>query len=159
VVGFDGSQDGLFALRRALEIGAKLDMEVKAVSVFDPFFHSGVFRQLSSSLSQEAKEKFDFSSQEKIHDQIIDKGLENLYRETLEKGLQRAGSSKEDIHAEVAAGVVSRKIQEYASYNKANLVILGRWGLHREPQSLIGSHSLRLARDLEENILIVSGRP
>ena len=156
VVGFDGSQDSLFALRRALEIGAKLDMEVKAVSVFDPFFHSGVFRQLSSSLSQEAKEKFDFPSQEKIHDQIIDKGLENLYREMLEKGLQRAGSSKEDIHAEVAAGEVSRKIQEYASSNKANLVVLGRWGLHREPQSLIGSHSLRLARDLEGNILIVS---
>jgi nucleotide-binding universal stress UspA family protein len=156
VVGVDGSQDSFFALSRALEMGTKLDLEVRAISVFDPFFHSGVFRLISSSLSKEAREKFDLPSQEEIHDQIIAKGLESLYRESLEKGLINVGSSKEDIQTEVIAGEICRKIQEYASSHNASLVVLGRWGLHMEKGSLIGSHSLRLVRELKENILIVS---
>lgn len=159
VIGFDGSQNSLYALKRALEIGAKLNLAVRAISVFDPFFHSGVFRLISSSLSDKAKENFDLVRQERIHDLIIDKGLENLYRDSLMKGLLKTGSLKEDMRAEVIAGEICHKVKEYASSNDAYLVILGRWGLHREPQSLIGSHSLRLARELKENILIVSRNP
>jgi len=156
VVGVDGSHDSLLALSRGLEMGAKLNIEVRALSVFDPFFHSGVFRVISSYLSNDAKEKFDLRSQEEIHDQIIDKGLENLYKESLEEGLSKVGSSKKDAQPLVIAGEVFRKIREYASSHDANLVVLGRWGLHREPGSLIGSNSLRLARELKENTLIVS---
>jgi nucleotide-binding universal stress UspA family protein len=155
IVGVDGSANSYSALRRAAEIALIYDAEVRAVSVYDPFFHSGVFKSIASSLPDGAKEHFDLSAQEMIHNEIIDEGLEKLYRAGLDKGIQFAKSFSVDIQPKVLAGKVSPEIQKYALENDASLIIVGRWGLHKEKRSLIGSNALRLSRLCMTNVLVV----
>lgn len=156
IVGVDGSENSYSALRRATEISIIYGAEVIAVSVYDPFFHSGVFKSIASSLPDRAREHFDISSQETIHNEIIDEGLERLYRAGLDRGVRLARAQGVDLQTEVLAGKVSPEIQKYASENDIGLIIMGRWGLHREKRSLIGSNALRLARLSSASVLVVA---
>jgi nucleotide-binding universal stress UspA family protein len=153
VVAVDGSEISFLALQRAAKIAASLCVKLNAISAYDPFFHTEVFKRIASSLYAKAMEGFDLPSQERIHDEIIDKGLETLYRNELEKGVLKLGGK---ITTEVLAGKACHRIQEYALRHDAGLIVLGRWGLHREPGSLIGSNALRLARQSATNVLVVS---
>ncbi len=159
VVGVDGSENSYSALLAAAEIARAFGADLKAVSVYDPHFHTGVFKNIASMLSEDAQEKFDLPSQERLHNEIIDEGLERLYRDGLEKGAILASSMGVNIEAEVLAGKVCPQILNYASDHNAALVVAGRWGLHREPESLIGSNSLDLARQSPANVLVVSPSP
>jgi nucleotide-binding universal stress UspA family protein len=155
IVGVDGSENSYSALRRAIEIASVYGAEVRAVSVYDPFFHSGVFKNIASSLTDRAKGHFDISTQEAIHNEIIDEGLEKLYRAGLDKGVRLARSLGVDVKPKVLAGKISPEIQKYALENDASLIVVGKWGLHREKRSLIGSNALRLARLCMANVLVV----
>ena len=83
VVGIDGSENSYAALEKAIEISKIVNTSVEAVAVYDPFFHNDVFSTITEVLPEEDKERFNFEAQEKLHDEIIDKGLETLYREGL----------------------------------------------------------------------------
>ncbi len=156
VVGVDGSENSYAALRRAVEISRSVRAEVKAVSVYDPFFHTEIFRHISASMPEKAKKHLDLASQEMLHDEIIDEGLAKLYSQGLEKGVLLARSMGVEIKPEVLTGKVSSQIMNYASHCKSGLVVLGRWGLHREKESLLGSNALKAARLSDTNVLIVS---
>jgi nucleotide-binding universal stress UspA family protein len=156
VVGIDGSENSYAALKRAAELAKVFDARVEAVAVYDPFFHTGVFRIVAEALPEEASERFNFPAQEKLHDEIIDRGLETLYREGLERGVLLARSLGVEVHPEVVAGKVYPQIHHYAALREAGLVVMGRWGLHREPESLIGSNTLNLARLSTANLLVVA---
>jgi nucleotide-binding universal stress UspA family protein len=152
----DGSENSYLALMKAAQIARAFDAELKAVSVYDPFFHSSVFKSISSSLTDSPGQKFDISGQEELHNRIIDQGLESLYRCGLEQGLERISSLGVKSRPEVLAGKVSPEIRRYALENDAGLIVIGRWGLHREDQSLIGSNALRIARLAGTNVLVVA---
>jgi nucleotide-binding universal stress UspA family protein len=156
VVGVDGSAEGYAALKRAVDIARAFDAQVEAVAVYDPFFHTGVFRHIADALPEKDKERFDFTAQEKLHDEIIDRGLEKLYREGLERGALLARSLGVEVRSEVLAGKVYPQIHHYASLKEAALVVVGRWGLHREPESLVGSNTHNLARLSTANLLVVA---
>ncbi|HWQ21072.1 MAG TPA: universal stress protein [Methanotrichaceae archaeon] len=156
VVGVDGSEDSYLALRKAAELALAFDAELKAVSVYDPFFHSAVFRSLARSLSGRSGDRFDISGQEELHNQIIDQGLESLYRAGLDQGIDRIRPLGVNVRPKVLAGKVSPEIRRYALDNDAGLIVVGRWGLHREMQSLIGSNALSLARLAGTNVLVVA---
>ncbi|MEJ2249862.1 MAG: hypothetical protein P8Y97_09405 [Candidatus Lokiarchaeota archaeon] len=100
--------------------------------------------------------KFNFVAQEKIHDEIIDSGLEKLYLEGLKKGQLIAKSNNVDMNISVLKGKVYNKIVDYANLNNSDLIVLGRWGLHKEDISLIGSHTFNTAMICKSNILIVT---
>ncbi len=155
VVGVDGSANSYAALKQAVEVARIGRSKVLAVSVYDPFFHIEVFKHIAASLPERAKERFDLSMQERLHNEIIDEGLERLYRNGLEKGINLAESQGVEVQAEVLAGKTAPQIQEYASGHDAGLLVLGRSGMHHEPESLIGSNALRLARQSSANVLIV----
>ncbi|MGZ7117396.1 MAG: hypothetical protein ACXVHS_08115, partial [Methanobacterium sp.] len=104
---------------------------------------------------EEAKERFNFEAQEQLHDEIIDKGLETLYREGVERGILMARSMGVELNPEIAKGKVYSQIHHHAALKSAGLIVIGRWGLHQEDESLIGSNSLKLARLSETNVLIV----
>ncbi len=155
VVGVDGSQNSYAALVRAIEIAAAFRTTVTAVAVYDPFFHSGVFSTIAGVLPAEAQNRFNFAAQEQLHDEIIDQGLERLYRANLERGARLAGSLDFPVETEVLAGKVSTQLLHYAAAVGAGLVVVGRFGLHRESESLIGSNTHTLARTSTTNVLVV----
>jgi nucleotide-binding universal stress UspA family protein len=155
VVGIDGSLNSYVALTRALNLAEIYNATIDAVAVYDPYFHSGVFRKIAEVLPMEAQKKFNFTAQEKIHDEIIDKGLEKLYLEGLKKGQLIAQSKNIPLNIEVLAGKVYTKILEYSNLKNSDLIVLGRWGLHKEEISLIGSHVFNCAMFSKSNVLVV----
>ncbi|MFX1445780.1 MAG: universal stress protein [Promethearchaeota archaeon] len=156
IVGIDGSENCYVALRKAIEIAKIYNAKVEAVASYDPFFHSGVFKTIAEVLPKNDKKKFNFVAQEKLHDEIIDKGLEKLYYEGLQKAELLADSLDYKIHIEILTGKVFSKILQYAALRNACLVVIGRWGLHKEKDSLIGSNSFNIAMLCKTNVLIAT---
>ena len=156
IVGIDGSENSYAALKKAVEISKIVNTPVEAVAVYDPFFHTDVFSIISKALPDDAKERFNFEAQEQLHDEIIDKGLETLYREGIERGILMARSMGVEILPEIAKGKVYSQLHHHAALKGAGLIVLGRWGLHKENNSIIGSNSLKLARFSNTNVLVVS---
>jgi len=155
VVGIDGSPFSYVALERAATLGRAFGAPVEGVAVYDPFFHSGVFRSTTEALPKEAAERFNFPAQQLLHDEIIDHGLERLYRRGLERAISHARELGVEMCAEVLTGKVYPRLHQYAREREAGLVVVGRWGLHREPESPIGSNALNLARLCATNTLVV----
>ena len=156
VVGIDGSSAGYAALHRAATIATAFDAPLEVVAVYDPFFHATVFPVIADTLPEEAQRQFDFPAQERLHDEIIDRGLEYLYRRNLERGAAFARTLGARVHTAVIAGRVCPQVHHYAAARGAGLLVLGRYGLHREDESLIGSNALNLARISTTNVLIVA---
>jgi nucleotide-binding universal stress UspA family protein len=156
VVGIDGSAESYAALQRALGIAEWEDARVDLVAVFDPYFHSGVFRTIAGSLPEDKKKRFNFVAQEKLHDEIIDRGLEKLYEEKLLRGKALAEERGVEVQTRVIKGKVFPQLHHYAELEGAGLLVVGRWGLHREEVSLIGSNALNLARICNTNLLVVA---
>ncbi len=156
VVGIDGSENSYAALKRAIEISKIVDAPVEAVAVYDPYFHNDVFSTITRVLPDDAKERFDFEAQEKLHDEIIDKGLETIYKEGLERGVNLAKSMDAEIYTDVAKGKVYSQLYHHAALKGAALIVVGRWGLHQEDISIIGSNTMKLARLSQTNVLVVS---
>jgi nucleotide-binding universal stress UspA family protein len=157
VIGVDGSKEGFQAMSRGLEIAAAFNAPVRAVAVYDPYFHGGVFNSISGVLTEEGKQKFNFAAQEQLHDEIIDRGLEAIYNSGLKKAAEMAKERGMDLTTEVLMGKVFSQIHHYADVVGARLVVMGRWGLHREEGSLIGSNSMNLARITNTNLLVTGG--
>lgn len=158
VVGVDGSEQSFTALRKAVGLAESFGAHVKAVAIYDPFFHSGVFSSISSALSEKQAGKFNFAAQEKLHDEIIDGGLRSLYGKRLDEGLALVSGSGVKIEKEILTGKAFSQISHYASAVNAGLIVVGRFGAHKEPQSLIGSTPHALARATSTNLLIVDSR-
>ena len=156
LVGIDGSQNSYQALIRAVELGKLFETSVEAVAAYDPFFHSAVFKTISESLPSEAAARFNFSAQEKLHDEIIDHGLETLYRDGLRRAALIADEMKYPIKTEVLTGKVYSQIHHYAVLRNAGLVVMGRYGLHQERESKIGSNTAKLSRLTPFNLLVVN---
>jgi nucleotide-binding universal stress UspA family protein len=156
VVGVDGSPGSDSALARAVSIAATSGAPVRVVTVFDPFFHAGVFRTIADTLPAEARERFNFPAQERLHDEIIDAGLEQLYREHLEQGIAYARSCGVSVTGAILKGKAFPQILHDASSRDAALIVVGRYGRHRETGSLIGATALELARAAGTNVLVVA---
>ncbi len=152
----DGSQNSFQALIQAIYLAKSFQTSLEAVAVYDPFFHGSVFKAIAGALPLEAQERFNFPAQEKLHDEIIDRGLEKLYREGLEQGQLLAKQEGIEMKVEVLAGKVYPQIHHFAQIRNASLVVLGRWGLHQDPISRIGSNALQFARLTMTNTLIVN---
>ena len=154
VVGVDGSDESYHALSKALDLAGMLGCKVIAVAVYDPFFHSTVFKKIAEVLPPKDQEKFNFTAQEKLHDEIIDAGLEKVYRDGLEKAVLFARARGIEIKTDMLEGKVYTQICHYAALNNAGLIVLGRHGLHREKPALIGSNTNQICRLAETNVLV-----
>lgn len=154
VVGIDGSPNSYQALCRAIDLAQCYQTTVEAVAVYDPFFHVSVFRVIADVLPEKDQERFNFTAQEQLHDEIIDRGLEKLYREGLERGALLAKEKGVTIKMEVLAGKVYPQIHHYAQVHNAALLVLGKYGLHHHQKSLIGSNTHNLTRISHTNVLI-----
>ncbi|MBI4332721.1 MAG: universal stress protein, partial [Chloroflexi bacterium] len=94
VVALDGSAQSRAGLKTALKLAKAFDVEIEAVSVFDPHFHTVAFRSLAGVLSQEAGKLFRFREQECLHEGVIHQGLRKIYQGHLDAALDLARSEK-----------------------------------------------------------------
>jgi len=155
LVGVDGSQGALSAVRRAARLAVASGATLEPIAVFDPFFHSGLFGTISEVLSAEDAERFDFQAQEQLHDEIIDRGLESIYAEYLSDAEALARSEGAVVETRLLEGKAFDQINHYAGEVDAALVVVGRRGAHRETHSLIGSTAENVARLSATNVLVV----
>ncbi|MDD1717541.1 MAG: universal stress protein [Methanoregulaceae archaeon] len=157
VVGVDGSPESHQALLRTVTMAGMFGTEVRAVAAYDPHFHAGVFRTISASLPEKLRSEFDFAAQEQLHDGIINNGLRELYGNAVERSAEEARKKGVFVQTEVIAGKPHEALRRYAEACDAALLVVGRYGLHRDAESLLGSTGFSLLLRGTTNLLIVSG--
>lgn len=146
VVGVDGSPCSFGALRTAIDVGRRLHAPVHAVAAYDPYFHYVAFRRIADGLSEEAGRVFRFKEQEKLHEEIIDDGLAKIYASHLEIARAVARADGAEITTALLAGKPYQAIGRYLAEVGASLLLVGKIGVHADPDLDIGGTTENLLR-------------
>ncbi|MBI5182052.1 MAG: universal stress protein, partial [Nitrospirae bacterium] len=156
VVAVDGSPNSMAAVKAAVAIGKAFGTPVEAVSAFDPYFHYTAFNNIAGVLSEEAGKLFRFKEQEKLHEEIIDKGLAKIYQDHLNTAKRVAEADGLEITTTLLSGKPYEQILKYINDTSPSLLVIGRLGVHSANGLDIGSNTENLLRFAPCNILIVS---
>lgn len=160
VVGIDGSPQSYGAMQSAINMAKRLDCRVTAVAVFDPEFHYRVFNNIAKVLSEENGKIFKFQEQEKLHEEIIDSGLEKIYRDHLERAVDMAAreglTGKNGFTAEVLSGKPFDALLKWLDGKDVALLMMGKVGVHCDNGLDIGSNAEFLFRNAPCNIFLSS---
>ncbi len=146
VVGIDGSPRSFGALKTAIDIGQRLGAPVHAVAAYDPYFHYVAFRRIANGLSEETGQVFRFKEQENLHEEIIDDGLAKIYASHLEIARAVASAEEADITTALLDGKPYQVIARYLSKVDASLLLVGKTGIHADPDLDIGGNVENLLR-------------
>ncbi|MDP2688503.1 MAG: universal stress protein [Deltaproteobacteria bacterium] len=158
LVAVDGSPHSYGGLKAAFELSKIFHRPVEAVSVFDPQFHQSAFRAIAGVLSEEAGRMFRFKEQEKLHEEIIDKGLARIYRDHLDSAMELGREAGIPVKATLLSGKASHEIIGHANKTRAFMLVAGRTGAHSSPSLDIGSVTENCLREARCHILISSRR-
>jgi nucleotide-binding universal stress UspA family protein len=156
LVGIDGSVYARQMFEKVLDFAKHLGSEIKLVTVFDPILHQTVFSVLSEVLSDESGEVFKFKEQESLHNLVIDKSLEGLYQNYLKALKHLAAKKGVTIETELLTGKPVNALYTKSLEEKPDLVVVGRFGMHKGQHDLIGSTAENVAHLANTNVLIVS---
>ncbi len=157
LVGIDGSPCSYAALMAAIGLKRVFGGQIEAVGVFDPYFHQTAFRNIAGALSDEAAKVFRFKEQEKLHDEIIDKGLAKLYQAHLDTAYKVAKARGVEIKTTLLAGKSFNEILKAVYQGKPSFLVVGRFGLHRDAVSLIGNTAENVLRLSPVNVFVAGG--
>ena len=146
VVGLDGSGRSFGALKTALDLARRLGAEVHAVAAYDPYFHYVAFNRIANGLNEEASREFRFKEQERLHEEIIDSGIAKIYRSHLEVGRSIAEAEGISLTCKLLDGKPYRAIARYVEEVGASLLLLGKTGIHADPELDIGGNAENLLR-------------
>lgn len=146
VAAVDGSARGFGALKTALALGRRLSVPVHVVAAYDPYFHYVAFNRIAGVLSDEAGKVFRFKEQEKLHEEIIDDGLAKIYRAHLALAERIAGEEGVAVTTELLDGKPHVAIAAYLKRTGASLLLIGRTGIHADPELDIGGNAENLLR-------------
>lgn len=147
VSAIDGSARSFGALKTALRLGRLLEAPVHVVAAYDPYFHYVAFNRIAGVLSAEAGQVFRFKDQEKLHEEIIDDGLARIYQSHLALAERIAGEEGVAVTSKLLDGKPCRAIADYAAEVGASLLLLGRTGIHADPDLDIGGNAENLMRN------------
>jgi nucleotide-binding universal stress UspA family protein len=156
LVGTDGSPQSYAALRKALALAAAVGGRVEVVTCFDPHFHPVAFESIAKVLSEEDAQVFRFKEQEVIHDNVINQGLENLYRGYLENARIVAQGRDQTIETRLLQGKPAYEMAARSRQIRASLVVVGRFGMHCVEDLDIGCTAETLVRLAQTNVLVVN---
>jgi nucleotide-binding universal stress UspA family protein len=154
-VGVDGSEYSLCVLERAILLARRLQSQLTILSSFDPGLHPVVFKSLVSVLSDEAGKVFKFKDQEQLHTSVIDSSLEDLYKGYLSAGKEIAEQHGVDTRTELLHGKPYASIYEKMRSIDADLLLVGRFGMHAGRYASLGSNAERIAELVPTNVLVV----
>ena len=156
VVAVDGSQQSFGGLKTGMELSKALNKPLEIISTFDPYFHYAMFNSLTGVLSREAGKVFKFEQQEKLHEDIIDKGLAKIYQAHLEISKKIVEDEGMECTIRLLDGKDFEKVLQYAREENPFLLILGRIGVHSGPEMDIGGNAENLMRMVPCNVLLSS---
>ena len=156
VVAVDGSGQSFGGLKTGIELAKVLNKPLEIISTFDPYFHYAMFNSLTGVLSREASKVFKFEQQEKLHEDIIDKGLAKIYQAHLEISKKIVEEEEMECTVRLLDGKVFEKVLQYAREENPYLLILGRIGVHSGPEMDIGGNAENLMRMVPCNVLLSS---
>ncbi|HBR18166.1 MAG: hypothetical protein A3G39_02670 [Deltaproteobacteria bacterium RIFCSPLOWO2_12_FULL_43_16] len=154
LVAIDGSPYAYWGLMVALGLQKSFSCAIEAVAAFDPYFHQVAFKNIADALSEEAAKVFKFKEQEKLHDEIIDKGMAKLYEGHLEMAAKVASARGVEIKTTLLSGKAYNEILKTIQMKRPSLLIMGRFGLHQVTESDIGSNAENLLRLAPCNVFI-----
>ncbi|MBN1362201.1 MAG: universal stress protein [Sedimentisphaerales bacterium] len=155
LVGVDGSEEALAAVGKAAELAHTMNRPVQAVAVYDPDFHTRVFGVMAHSLSAQRQEEVGLANQEKLHDDIINDGLSKLYAEFLSAAKRHWNTNGVALETILLTGKAYCSLNQQAAISQADMIVVGRYGHHREACSLLGSNAEGLLRTASANVLLV----
>ncbi len=158
LVALDGSSQSFAGLKVALRIGKDFDLQIEAVSAVDPNFHRYAFHKLSGVLSEKSKKVFKFQEQERLHEEIIDKGLAKIYQGYLNAARKIAEEEKVEIETTLLFGKAFDVIHKRLFEVDASLLVVGRFGVHNVDGLDIGSTAENLVRLSPCNVLVANGQ-
>jgi len=154
VVALDGSPQSYGGLMTALELARIFKRPVEAVAAFDPDFHYVAFNSIAKVLSPEAASVFRFQEQEKLHEEIIDSGLAKIYQGHLDVARRIAADEGVELSTRLLSGKAFEQLLRYTRETKPWLMLLGRIGVHSEPDMDLGSATENLLRLAPCNLLL-----
>jgi nucleotide-binding universal stress UspA family protein len=157
VVGIDGSRQAMQAAATAADIGQALNKPVRMTAVYDPDFHTRVFNVMGHSLSPQRQEEVGLAGQEELHDDIINDGLGQLYDGFLAEAYDRVSGNGTTVTRHLARGKAYAMLNSHAADANADLIVVSRYGHHREECSRLGSNAESLLRTASANVLLVGG--
>ncbi len=158
IVAIDGSARSFGGLLTAIEFSKAFGGQIEAVSAYDTDYHRHAFRSLSGVLSEEAGRLFRFSEQERLHEEVIDKGLGRIYQDHLATASEIAKQNSVAIKTTLLEGKPSDAVIRHVEAASPFLFILGKTGVHESPSLDIGSLTERSLRRTSCNLLISSRR-
>lgn len=156
VVGIDGSAQAYAGLRAGLALGKAFARPVEAVAVYDPFLHGLIFHRLVGVLSEKAAALFRSKEQEQLHEEVIDRGLAQIYRSHLEVARKVAEGEGVPLKTTLLSGKPFDRILQHVRTTQPWLLVLGRVGFHSDEDLDIGSTSENLLRLAPCHVLLTS---
>jgi len=144
VVAVDGSPKSFGALLMAISLARNWDVKVNVVAAFDPYYHYVAFNRIAGVLSEEAGKVFRFKEQEKLHEEIIDSGLAKIYQGHLDVAVSIANDYGVEIETQLLDGKPHDAIARYLRQTKPSLLLLGKTGIHADPDLDIGGNTENL---------------
>jgi nucleotide-binding universal stress UspA family protein len=157
VAGVDGSSEALKAVAKAVTLGGAMDKSVHLTAVYDPDFHTHVFGTMAETLSSESQDQIGLANQEKLHDDIINDGLGKLYADFLSEARERCSNNGDTIETHLVTGKAYCALDSQAAQSGSDLIVVSRYGHHRQQFSRLGSNAEGLIRATSANVLLVGG--
>jgi nucleotide-binding universal stress UspA family protein len=154
VVAVDGSPRAYGGLLTALALAAHWQVPVKAVAAFDPYYHYVAFNRIAGVLSEEAGKVFRFKDQEKLHEEIIDSGLARIYQGHLRVAEGIAADYGTELETRLLDGKPHDAIEKYLREVNPSLLVIGKLGIHADPELDIGGNAENLLRNVDCAVLL-----
>ena len=154
VVALDGSRKSYHALLTAFSLAQQWQAEIKVIATFDPYYHYVAFNRIADVLSEEAGKVFKFKEQEKLHEDIIDSGLAKIYQGHLEVAQSIADDYGVEIETRLLDGKAYDAISKYVAEVNASLLLIGKLGIHADPELDIGGNAENLLQRVDCAVML-----
>jgi nucleotide-binding universal stress UspA family protein len=154
VVAVDGSPRAYGGLCTAMTLARTWQVPVQVVAAFDPYYHYVAFNRIADVLSEEAGKVFRFQEQEKLHEEIIDSGLARIYEGHLELARGIADDYGVPIETKLLDGKPHDAIEKHLRKVNPSLLVLGKLGIHADPELDIGGNAENLLRNVTCAVLL-----
>ena len=153
-VAVDGSTRSYGGLKTALALAREWEVPVHVLAAFDPYYHYVAFNRIAGVLSEEAGKVFRFQEQEKLHEEIIDSGLAKIYEGHLAVAKSIAEENDQDVETVLLDGKPHDAIEKYLTKINPSLLVIGKVGIHADPDLDIGGNAEHLLRNVDCAVLL-----
>ncbi|MFC1607299.1 universal stress protein [Candidatus Latescibacterota bacterium] len=154
MIGIDGSDEAISSLRKAVVWSRTLSKSLNLVAAYDPHFHTTIFKTMAGSLSPERQEEVGVVKQESLHEEIIDDGLGKLYQGFLDTSQEKCREMGMNADTSLLQGKAYRALIDFEEKTNTDIIVVGRYGNHREDKAHIGSQSELVACHSHSNVLV-----